>query len=326
MTSQDSKTGLLLLYTGSPDSPNPADVGAYLRRFLMDPKVLAMPGWVRFALVHGVIVPLRAGKSAAKYASIWMDAGSPLAVHTLAFQTALEEELPACPIEVGAAYGRPTTADAVNALLRRGAARIVAFPLFPHYAEATQGSLLDMARRALAATSADAPELCAMPPFYEHPAYLTALTSFAAPRLEAFQPDRVVFSYHGLPLRQALAAPGNGGPHNYEEQCRRTTEALTAALGLAEGRFTQAYQSRFGRGWLGPTLEATLEDLAAKGCGRVAVIAPSFLADCLETLEELDLQAKALFLNSGGKAFLRVPALNADLTWVRAAADMIRAL
>ena len=317
-------TGVLLLFTGTPDSPNPECVASYLREFLMDPCVMDMPRLVRALLVKGIIVPLRARKSAAKYQRIWTDEGSPLAVHTRRFRSALRRVLPGCPMAEGAAYGSPGLAEALEALLAQGVTRLVVFPLFPQYARATRGSLRAMFEKALNGLARGALEVREVPPFYANGAYLDAMKALAAPMLRDFQADHVVFSYHGLPLRQAHAAPEDGSALNYEDQCLRGTELLAEALGLKPEQYTQAYQSRFGRGWLTPATDTVLTDLAKAGRKRVALIAPSFVADCLETLEELDLEARDAFLGAGGGAFLRVPSLNDHPAWVLGAAQLVR--
>lgn len=318
------KTGVLLLYTGSPAHPDPACVAAYLREFLMDPRVMEMPHWLRSLLVKGVIVPLRARKSAARYRSIWTPEGSPLTLYTHHLRDALQTRFPERLVVSAAAYGGESFQDSMALLLKNACRRILAFPLFPHYARATRGSVragLDDAMRCL---NAGGVEINEVRPFYAHPAYSNAMCQVAAPLLEQFNPDHVVFSYHGLPLRQAYAPPEDGGDLNYEQQCSRGTAVLARALHLDRERYSQAYQSRFGRGWLTPSTESVLTALAREGKRRVALIAPSFVTDCLETLEELDTEARKTFLNAGGVAFLRVPALNAHPAWVEAAADLIR--
>jgi len=316
---------VLLLYTGSPSHPDPAHVAAYLREFLMDPCVMDMPGWLREVLVKGIIVPLRARKSAAKYCSIWTPHGSPLVWHTGCFRDALRTLLPeACSLAAGAAYGSDPLQESIALLLEAPLQRLVVFPLFPHYARATRGSLRIRLENALRRLGAAPLEISEVPPFYAHPAYLDAMSKAALPVLEAFHPDHVVFSYHGLPLRQAYARPGDGSGVNYEQQCLRSTEALIRALCLNSEECSQAYQSRFGRGWLTPSTESVLTALAQVGKRRVALIAPSFVADCLETLEELDIGARECFLAAGGREFLRVPAMNAHPAWVAAGACLVR--
>lgn len=322
---QEYSVGVLVLHTGSPDAPAPAAVRAYLKRFLMDPYVLSMPYWIRWMLVHGLIAPLRASRSAEKYRAIWMDEGAPLVVHTQRFTEALQDALPEYAIASGSAYGIPTVADGIADLLHKGTNRIVVLPMFPHFAGATRGSLGAAVAAAASTLGGTPPQIITVPPFYDAPPYIEAMCRFAAPMLATLKPDQVIFSYHGLPLRQARALPDDGSPLNYEDQCLRSTETLSNALELEPSHCHHAYQSRFGRGWLGPTLEDTLIRLAGQGCRRVAVLAPSFVTDCLETLEELDIGGKRLFIEAGGESFMRIPALNNHPAWVSAAAALVTA-
>ncbi len=320
---EKTQIGVLILHTGSPEAPEPDVVRMYLKRFLMDPYVLSMPVWVRWPLVHLIIAPLRASKSAAKYRAIWMPEGSPLPELTRRFASALQERLPTHRIAVGAAYAAPTVEEALRRLVRDGARKVIVLPMFPQFAGATRGSLQAAVDKAVGALAKDAPEIVTLPPFYNAPEYIKAMRQLAAPMLADFNPDTVVFSYHGLPLRQAQKTPSDGSVLHYEAQCLRSTEVLTEALALEPERCRQAYQSRFGRGWLGPTLEEVLRQLLEQGRRRIALLAPSFVTDCLETLEELDIAAKALFLDAGGEAFLRIPALNDHPAWVAAAAKLL---
>lgn len=322
---EQQRKGILLLHTGSPDAPTPQAVRQYLKRFLMDPYVLTMPSLLRAILVHGIIAPLRSNSSAEKYKAVWMLEGSPLVVLTDRFAAALQQVLPEYRVAAGSAYGAKTVSDALKELLQEPLDRIIVLPMFPHFAGATRGSLLAMLDAACTAADSPVPEMRIVPPFYSYGAYVDASCGVAAPLLDSFRPDCVVFSYHGLPVRQGRAAPTDGSLLTYEEQCLRTTELLAAPLGIEKKKCIQAYQSRFGRGWLEPSLEPELERLAASGCRRVVVIAPSFVTDCLETLEELDMRAREKFINAGGKDFLRVPCLNAHPLWVAAAANMIAA-
>lgn len=320
--SEPVETGVLLLYTGSPDSPSPKHVARYLRAFLMDPHMLTMPYLPRALLVRGIIVPVRARKSAVRYQRIWTPEGSPLAVYTDRFMESLRGQLPGYAVAAGAAYGSRAVEQAVSSLVTPALRRLVVFPLFPQYAEATHATLREQVDAALHTHGGSGLEVLEVRPFYESSHYIDAMRQMAAPRLEQFGSDHVVFSYHGLPLRQAHATRGPGLP-DYEGQCVRTTALLAETLQLMPGRFTQAYQSRFGRGWLGPSTETVLEELARSGMKRVALLAPSFVTDCLETLEELDLGARDVFLAAGGRELLRVPALNDHPAWIRAAAGLV---
>ena len=314
---------VLLFYTGSPEHPDAAHVAAYLREFLMDPYMLSMPGALRYLLVHGVIVPLRARKSAARYQQIWTTGGSPLAVYTHQLRDALQHLLPECAVEAAAAYGPESLRACLDNMELETLKRLIVFPLFPHYAEATHGMLRDTLAGFRGRNAAFGPEVRVVPPFYATGAYQDAMRESAASRLDAFKADHVLFTYHGLPIRQARIIAGPGLP-DYETQCEQTTALLAETLQLEPGRCSHAYQSRFGRGWLGPSTESTLVELARTGRKRVALVAPSFVADCLETLEELDAGAREVFLAAGGEAFLRIPALNVEPAWVNGAARILQ--
>lgn len=318
-----TETRILLFYTGSPESPETDRVSAYLREFLMDPYMLSMPGALRYLLVHGVIVPLRARKSAARYQQIWMPEGSPLAVYTHRLGDALQRLFPQYTVEVAAAYGPESLRGYLARTKTSEVKRLVVFPLFPHHTEATHGMLREVLATLRGNGAPSGPDIRIVPPFYREEAYLNAMRESAASRLDAFKADHVLFTYHGLPLRQARIVTKPDLP-DYETQCEQTTALLAEALRLEPGRHSHAYQSRFGRGWLGPATESTLAELARTGRKRVALVAPSFVADCLETLEELDAGAREVFLAAGGEAFLRVPALNADPAWVNGAARILQ--
>lgn len=324
MADADKKKGVLLLHTGSPESPEPAAIAPYLHRFLMDPFVLEMPAVIRALLVYGVIVPLRARKSSEKYKCIWTEEGSPLQVYTERFAQELQGLLPGWLIETASAYSAPFVSDGLRALCDKGADEIYVFPLFAHDAGATRGSLQAMLYRALKNWDVDAPTTVWCPAFYDREEYLGAMTALCRPVLEPFDGAHVLFSYHGLPLKQAHRAPGEGGGLNYEEQCEAGTKLLAKHLGLSDQDWSIAYQSRFGRGWLEPSTRGRLVALAQSGVKRVALIAPSFVTDCLETLGELDLDLKVCFMEAGGQELLRIPSLNSHPAWIQAAADLIR--
>ena len=314
--------GVLLLYTGSPAAPQRNEVARYLKAFLMDPYVMALPYLLRSALVKGVIVPFRAGKSAARYRQIWTSGPSPLDGYTQRFMDGLRQRLPGSVLDKGTAYGTRRMEEAFSVLAAMPLERLVLFPLFPQYCDATHGTFKDRLAALLKGAAPLKDKLRVVRPFYDHPADIEALRQQREEPLKDFAPDHVVFSYHGLPLRQAHKPTLPGLPH-YEGQCQATTALLAPALGLAPTAYTHAYQSNFGSDWLMPFTDRVLGELAQSGCKRVAVIAPSFVADCLETLEELDLESAALFKAAGGSSFLRLPALNDHQAWIDCAATLV---
>jgi protoporphyrin/coproporphyrin ferrochelatase len=341
VTRRGEKTGVLLLNLGTPRSPRPGDVRAYLTEFLSDPRVLDMPALLRWPLVHLVIAPFRAPRSAELYRKIWGPEGSPQLVHGEALAAALEAELGAShSVRLGMRYGQPSLESALGSLIAAGAERIVAVPLFPQYASSSLGSGLEKLF-ALAGGLNNVPPIAALGEFYDAPGFIAALAEVARPRLAAFRPDHVLFSYHGLPERHVRASDRSGShclrspdccnaigfanARCYRAQCLATTRALVAALGLAPGSHSFAFQSRLGRDrWIQPYTDARLPELARSGVKRLAVLCPSFAADCLETLEEIGVRGRAQWEAAGGEALELVPCANAHPAFVRFLAGRIR--
>lgn len=336
------QSGVLVTNLGSPAAPSSAAVRSYLREFLSDPRVIDIPAPARAALVNLLIVPFRSPRSAAAYAQVWTEEGSPLIVHGRALCAALARELPDCALELGMRYGEPALAGALGRLLEAGCERIVVFPLYPQYASSSTGSTLELVYRA-AARAWNTPFLQVVPPFYEDPGFLAAWIARAQPELEQFRPDHVLLSFHGLPERHITKSDPSGGEHClrstsccdaltaanrncYRAQCFATARGLVAGLGLAPERTTVAFQSRLGRTpWIRPYSDEVLTELARRGVERVAVLCPAFVADCLETLEEIGIRAAHDFRAAGGGELRLVPSLNATQPWVAAAAALVRA-
>lgn len=333
--------GVLLLNLGSPASPSPADVGAYLREFLMDEYVIDRPKPLRWALVNLAIVPRRKYASAKLYQSIWTDSGSPLLVNTQALAEGLQQALGAdFKVAVGMRYGEPSTLNALSQLVAQGVERIIALPLYPQYAESSFETAVQAVKRAASAMDC-ADRLEIMPPFYNAPGYLDAAAAQVRQHLTEHPTAHVLFSYHSLPERHLKRLDASGqhclqradcceqiGAHNalcYRAHCVATTRALAERLELSPQQYSLAFQSRLGRqAWLGPQTEAILPQLVQRGIRQVAVTCPSFVADCLETLEEIAVRARQTFLQAGGRELTLVPALNANAAWVAALAQLVR--
>jgi ferrochelatase len=332
-------TGILLVNLGTPDAPLPADVRRYLREFLSDPRVIDVPAVGRWLLLNLFILPFRPRKSAEAYAKVWTEAGSPLLVHSLALRDRLRERLPGVPIELGMRYGRPSLGEALERLRAATVERIVVAPLYPQYASSATGSSLEAVYRE-AARRWNVPSFAVVPPFYDDAAFLEAGVAVARPHLDAFRPDHVLFSFHGLPERQirrsdetgthclaseaCCAAVGPANRHCYRAQCFATARGLAAGLGLKADAWSVSFQSRLGRTpWIRPYTDVVLPELAQRGVRRVAVLCPAFVADCLETLEEIGLRARAQFREAGGEDLLLVPSLNAEPAWVEALLRLI---
>jgi ferrochelatase len=331
-------TGVLLVNLGTPDSPRVADVRRYLREFLSDPRVIDVPALWRWLLVHAVILPFRPRRSARAYAAIWTDRGSPLLVHSRALAASVAKALGEdFAVELGMRYGRPSIPDALERLA--GAERLLVLPLFPQYASSSSGSALEAVLRRVARRT-NLPELETLPPFCDDPGFVSALAERV--RATGFQADHLLLSFHGLPERQVRRADPSGalclaredccdrlGPDNrrcYRAQCFATARALATRLELAPGAWSVAFQSRLGRTpWIRPFTEEALDALAARGVRRLAVACPSFVADCLETVEEIGIRGRERWLAAGGEAFELVPCVNAEPGWVETVAGWIRA-
>lgn len=319
------RTGVLLVNLGTPEAPSPAAVRAYLREFLTDARVVELPRLVWWPLLYGVVLPIRAKRSAAKYASIWSEDGSPLAVHTRRQALLLKGYLGSrtqTPLTVDYAmrYGRPSVLEVIAAMKRAGVTRLLVLPLYPQYAASSTGSALDAVYAAMTRLRFQ-PALRTLTHFHDHPGYIAAL----ADKIRRHWQDhgrggRLVMSFHGLPR----ASLDKGDP--YYCHCQKTARLLAEALGLGNDEYVVTFQSRFGRAeWLKPYTQATLESLARQGITRVDVICPGFVADCLETLEEIAMECRQAYLAAGGKTFHYIPALNDDPAWIAALADIVAA-
>ena len=312
--------GVILGWTGSPESPEPEAVGRYLERFLMDPMVIRMPRPFRDVLVKGIIVPRRKYRSAEAYRRVWTPAGAPLAVYTSALAEALARHL-GVPVFQGSTYGSPTLEEVVRQAASAGDMPWVFLPLFPQYAGATWGTLESRFERA--ARHVGLRSVGIVPPFYDAPPYIEAMAQMVIPLLETFRPDHLLFSFHGLPRSHARRDAARGEAFDYVRQCRVTMDLLIGEMGWPRDRATLGWQSRLGRGWLAPDTAGELIRLARTGTRRLMVITPSFVGDCLETLEELGVAGRESFLGHGGEAYLLCPALNAAPEWVAALGGII---
>ncbi len=319
-----AKTAILLVNLGTPAAPTPAAVKRYLREFLSDPRVVEIPRAVWKPVLHGVILNVRPRRSAARYAAIWMPEGSPLRVYTdrqaKLLQGLLGERLKApLVVEYAMRYGEPSI-DAVLAKLKRARCeRILVLPLYPQYAAATTATAFDRVCAGLARTR-NVPETRFVKHFHDHPAYIRALGDLVRERWRAHgRPDKLVMSFHGLPR----ATLERGDPYHCE--CQKTARLLAEDLELAADAWQIAFQSRFGRAeWLKPYTASVLAELGRVGARRVDVICPGFVSDCLETLEELGIEGKSIFLGAGGKRLELLPCLNDRPGWIEALAAIAR--
>ncbi|HDE2852936.1 TPA: ferrochelatase [Klebsiella pneumoniae] len=302
-----TKTGILLANLGTPDAPTPGAVKRYLRQFLSDKRVVDTSRLLWWPLLRGVILPIRSPRVAKLYQSVWMEEGSPLMVYSRRQQQALAARLPDTPVALGMSYGSPSLASAVDDLLAQGVEHIVVLPLYPQYSCSTVAAVWDELARILAKKRA-IPGISFIRDYAEHPDYFHALAASVRASFAVHgEPDLLLLSYHGIPQRYA-----NQGD-DYPQRCRDTTRELVSALGLPPERVMMTFQSRFGREpWLTPYTDETLKMLGEKGTKHIQVLCPGFAADCLETLEEIAVQNREIFLEAGGKQYEYIPALNAD--------------
>jgi ferrochelatase len=342
MTPTDpSRTGVLLVNLGTPDAPRSREVRRYLREFLSDPRVLTMPAIARKLLLEGVILPTRPRKSAAAYRLIWTEAGSPLLTHGRALRDGVAKALgDDFVVALGMRYGNPSIAHALDELDAARVDRVIALPLFPQYSAAATASALAKIHEEVAARW-DVRALATIDAFFDDPGFVTAWREVAAPPLADFGADHVLFSYHGLPENQIVKSDPSGSfclahedccekartenKHCYRAQCHRTSELLVGALGLDPGHTSTAFQSRLGRTpWIQPFTDEVVVELAERGVKRLAVLCPAFVADCLETIEEIGMRLSEQWRELGGEDLLLVPSLNAHPTWVEAVAGLVR--
>lgn len=323
-SSQPERTGILLINLGTPDAPRPAEVRRYLAEFLSDQRVVELPAILWWPILHGVILRIRPAKSAKKYASIW-DAreGSPLLFHTRKQASLLEGWLKAkltspYVVEFGMRYGNPSVASAIAKLSAAGCQRILCVPMYPQYAASSSASALDAVWQHLLQRR-NQPEIRTIRSFHAEPGYIDALADNVRQYwMQNGRPQVLVISFHGIPERSVKL----GDP--YQQHCETTGKLLAQILGLDSQRFRITYQSRFGSArWIGPATDDTLTELARAGCGRVDVVCPGFVADCLETLEEIAMEGRETFLTAGGKEYHYIPALNENSAWIAALGETV---
>lgn len=334
-------TGLLLINLGTPDEPTPPAVRRYLREFLSDPRVIDIHPVGRALLLHLVILPFRPKKSAHAYQSIWdKERGSPLLYHSRDLVRGVAAQLgEEWKVELGMRYGNPSIPDAIAALRAAAVDRIIVLPLFPQYASSSTGTALARVFE-LAGEAWNTPWLHVVPPFYDDADFIAAFAAVAR-AADIAAADHVLLSFHGLPERQCKKSDTSGSHclakadccdrivpanrHCYRAQCFATARGLAEALALPPERYTVCFQSRLGRTpWIRPYTDELLDKLARDGVKKLAVMCPAFVADCLETVEEIGIRARQQFLAAGGQELTMIPSLNATTPWVELVARMAR--
>ena len=297
-----AEPAVLLVNLGTPDAPTPSAVRRYLAEFLHDRRVVALTRWLWCPLLHFVILPLRAPRVARLYAGVWMDQGSPLAVHTARLAGALAPRLPGMRVGHAMRYGTPSLRHALEAIRDDGERRVLVLPLYPQYSTTTTASVADVVE----AVFGDSGRARMLGDYHLDPAWVEAVAASIRAHWDTRgRGERLLFSFHGIPQRLVDA----GDP--YARQCRASTDAIVRALGLGDDEALLTYQSRFGREpWLQPYTDATLQALGDAGVRSVDVVCPGFAVDCLETLEEIALQNAEKFRAHGGQALRYIPCLN----------------
>lgn len=333
------KTAILLVNLGSPDSPKTKDVKRYLKEFLMDERVIDLPKFWRSILVKGIIAPLRAPKSASKYARIWTDEGAPLIAITEKL-TKLVSDYTGLPGYYCMRYANPSPKEVLSAISKDlpDLTDLVLIPLYPHYAMSSYETAVEHVIR-FYKEGRYAFKLHIVPPFYRHPSYLNALAESIKPFLhEDF--DHILFSYHGVPVRHifksditgrhCLKVPGccsiNSEAHKYcyLHQIKVTTEKTAQTLSIPANKYSYSFQSRLGTDqWLQPYTVDKFKSLPKNGVKKLLVVSPAFVADCLETLEELEEEGKEIFLKNGGEKFTFIPCLNTNKSWIETLASLV---
>ena len=320
-----SFTGLLIANTGTPAAPTPSAVRIYLKEFLSDQKVVRLPRWIWLPILHGIILNVRPERSARLYTHIWTDRGSPLlnTVQTQAeaISASLAESFENPPkVAIGMRYGEPSIPAGLRDLRKRGAERFLILPLFPQYSGPTSESIFEAVIAEFKRWGRSKP-VEAIQDYHDHPAYIQALTNSIQEHWSQYgKPERLLFSYHGIPLSYSRA----GDP--YGEQCSQTSSLVASKLGMDRSAWQIAYQSRFGpQAWLQPYTDEVLLQWGREGVKHVDVICPGFAADCLETLHEINQEMRAVFESAGGQEFYYIPALNTRPDHIHALVEIVRA-
>jgi ferrochelatase len=335
-----AQVAILLTNLGSPDSCNVKDVNKYLTEFLMDKRVIDIPYLLRLLLVRGIIVPFRAPNSAAKYKSIWTKNGSPL-VHSTKELSALVADYTGIPTYSCMRYANPTPKEALKLLGKENPdiKKVILVPLYPHYAMSSIETAVEHVKESITKGNYKF-QLSIVKPFYNKTEYINALAASIKPFIDG-KFDHILFSYHGLPKRHLIKADVTGShclitgnccdvaseahSYCYRHQVLETTKLVTRQLNIPESKYSFSFQSRLaGDKWLEPYTDKVLEDLPKNGVKNLLVVCPAFVSDCLETLQEIHIEGKEIFMNAGGEQFTAIPCMNTNKEWVVALADLIK--
>jgi ferrochelatase len=330
--------GVLFVNLGSPDSTDPKDVKRYLDEFLMDPRVFDFPFWLRSFIVRGIILNTRPKKSAEAYEKIWWDEGSPLIVLSERLRVGVDK-LTSVPSALAMRYGNPSIKSGLQELNNKGVTDVLLIPLYPQFAMATTETILVLAEQ-IRQRYFPQMEFTSIPAFYNHPDYVHVLSNSIGEYLKNKDWDHLLFSYHGLPERHirksditkshckidgsCCQTASAAHQYCYRHQCYETTKQVADYLGLKPGSYSTSFQSRLGIDpWLKPATNKTINKMAEDGVKKLAVVTPAFVSDCIETLEEIGIQAREEFEARGGEEFHVVPCLNDDDAWIKVMARWV---
>ena len=323
--------GALLINLGSPDSPDPRDVKRYLGEFLMDERVIDISKVLRTFLVKGIILNTRPKKSAKAYKKIWWEEGSPLIVLSKRLQKSVQKKI-SIPVELAMRYGNPSIEVGIKNLVNQGVNEIILIPLYPQFAMATTETILVLAEEVRSQNHPDV-SFTVLPPFYNHPDYIRVLSESIQENLKDKEWEHLLFSYHGIPERHirksdvtkshckidksCCQTSSKAHKYCYRHQCYETTRLVAEYLELKEGTFSTSFQSRLGLDpWLRPYTDQTVAKFAKKGVKKMAIATPAFVSDCLETLEEIGMEAAEDFEEKGGEKLYVIPCINDRPDWV----------
>ena len=323
--------GALLINLGSPDSPDPKDVKRYLGEFLMDERVIDLPKALRTFLVKGIILNTRPKKSAKAYKKIWWEEGSPLIVLSKRLRQSVQKKV-TIPVELAMRYGTPSIEEGIKNLVNQGINEIILIPLYPQFAMATTETILVLAEEVRLQNHPKV-SFTVLPPFYNHPDYIRVLSESIQENLKGKEWEHLLFSYHGIPERHirksdvtkshckidksCCQTSSRAHQYCYRHQCYETTRQVAEYLELKEGTFSTSFQSRLGLDpWLRPYTDKTVAKFAKKGVKKMAIATPAFVSDCLETLEEIGMEAAEDFEEKGGEKLFVIPCINDRPDWV----------
>lgn len=323
--------GILLVNLGSPESPEPQDVKPYLDEFLMDKYVIDVPFLLRAFLVRGIILRKRPEKSSEAYKKIWWDEGSPLTILSERMYDKVKQRLE-LPVALAMRYGKPSILSGLQELHDQGVDDVLVVPLYPHHAMASTVTV-NVKAEEMRKKHFPNMKMSTLPAFYNKPDYINALSNSISESLQDFEYDHLLFSYHGIPERHirktditkshckidksCCSTPSPAHEFCYRHQCYETTRLVVEKLGIPEGKYSQTFQSRLaGDKWLDPYTDVEINKMPEKGIKKLAVVTPAFVADCLETLEEIAMEANSEFKAHGGEEFHAIPCLNDGDEWV----------